>query len=670
MSEKRRILVTSALPYANGSIHIGHLVEYLQTDIWVRFQNLRGHECYYICADDTHGTPVMLSAKRQGISPDELVARMNKEHQEDFAGFNIRFDNYYTTNSDENRELSELIYNRLNEKGHIVRRKIEQAFCPEDKMFLPDRLIRGTCPSCKAEDQYGDSCEICSSTYNPTDLKDARCAECGTAPVTKASEHHFFTLSHFEEQLREWMGTGLVQPEVVNKLNEWLETGLRDWDISRDAPYFGFKIPGTDDKYFYVWLDAPIGYMASTKDWCNREGKKFDDYWKDPECEIVHFIGKDIAYFHTLFWPAMLMGADFSTPSRVYVHGFLTVDGQKMSKSRGTFISAREYLNHLEPEYLRYYYACKLTGSANDLDLNLADFVQRVNADVGNQFVNLGSRAISFLGKRLEGRLGEIDDEGEELLAEIEAGVEQVEKCYEEREYSRAMKLITAYAHKANQFIANRAPWAEIKDDPERARATCTAAANAFAKLNVLLTPVMPALAGRVEEILDRGEVTFASAHERLTNRTLKRFQPIYEKATDEAVEKMVEASQERPAEETAGYEVEPLAETITFDQFLNIDLRVAKVLEAKDVKGASKLLELRIDLGPLGQRTIFAGIKKTHDPEALTGKHIAVVANLAARKMKFGTSEGMLLAGNGEQETDVFLCVLEDGALPGTRIS
>ncbi len=670
MSDKRRILVTSALPYANGSIHIGHLVEYLQTDIWVRFQNMRGHDCYYICADDTHGTPIMLSAKRQGITPDELVERMNKEHLQDFTDFNIRFDNYYTTNSEENRELSELIYNRLNEKGHIVRRKIEQAFCPEDKMFLPDRLIRGTCPSCKAEDQYGDSCEVCSSTYNPTDLKDARCAECGTAPVTKTSEHHFFTLSHFEEQLREWVGTGLVQPEVVNKLNEWFETGLRDWDISRDAPYFGFKIPGTDDKYFYVWLDAPVGYMASTKNWCDREGKNFDDYWLDPECEIVHFIGKDIAYFHTLFWPAMLMGADFSTPSRVYIHGFLTVDGQKMSKSRGTFISAREYLNHLEPEYLRYYYACKLTGSANDLDLNLADFVQRVNSDVGNQFVNLGSRAISFLGKRLEGTLGEIDEEGNELLAEIEAGVEEVAKYYEEREYSRAMKLITAFAHKANQFIANRAPWAEIKDDPERARATCTAATNAFAKLNVLLTPVMPALTRRVEEILDRGEVTFASAHERLTNRKVNRFYPIYDKATDEAVEKMVEASLERPAEEAAAYNVEPLAETITFDQFLNVDLRVAKVLEAKDVKGASKLLELRIDLGPLGQRTIFAGIKKTHDPEALTGSHIAVVANLAARKMKFGVSEGMLLAGNGEQETDVFLCVLEEGALPGTKIS
>jgi len=666
MDKKKRMLVTSALPYANGAIHIGHLVEYLQTDIWVRFQKMLGHECRYMCADDTHGTPVMLSARAQGITPEELVDKMQAEHTRDFADFLIEFDNYYSTNSEENRQFCELIYERLKAKGHIVTRQVEQAYCQEDGMFLPDRMIRGTCPTCGAEDQYGDSCESCSSTYNPTDLKDARCAICGTAPVTRSSEHHFVRLADFEDRLKEWMGEGRVQEQMKKKLLEWFEDGLRDWDISRDAPYFGFKIPGTEDKYFYVWLDAPVGYMAATENWCAAQGRTFDDYWLSPDCEIIHFIGKDIVYFHTLFWPAMLMGADFNPPTAVHVHGFLTVNGQKMSKTRGTFISARHYLEYLDPEYLRYYYACKLSARVEDIDLNLEDFTRRVNADVGNQFVNLGSRAIQFLHKRLDGRLGTLDRAGEDLLDSIEEGAGEVAALYEAREFSRAMKTICALAHTANQYFANSAPWALIKEDPEQARSVLTAAVNAFAKLNVLLAPVLPGLTAKIEEILGRTEVTFETAFERITSRPLSPFQPVFAKVAESVVREMVE-SQQNPEEAAFDYEVDELAEEVDFDGFVKVDLRVATVMEATGVKKADKLLKLLIDLGPLGTRTIFAGIKKTHSPESLVGRQIIVVANLKPRKMRFGVSEGMLLAAGDEEE--IYVALLEDGARPGQRI-
>jgi methionyl-tRNA synthetase len=674
----RRILVTSALPYANGSIHLGHLVEYIQTDIWVRFQKARGHECRYMCADDTHGTPIMISARQQGITPEELVGRMHAEHSRDFADFLVEFDNYYTTNSPENREFAELIYTRLREKGHIVEREIEQAWCPQDGMFLPDRMIRGTCPSCKAEDQYGDSCEVCSATYAPTDLKDARCAICGTAPERKSSNHYFFRLADFQEQLRAWIEGGHVQEQMQKKLLEWFDQGLKDWDISRDAPYFGFKIPGTEDKYFYVWLDAPIGYMASTKNWADRTGASFEDYWLSEDAEIVHFIGKDIVYFHTLFWPAMLMGAGFRAPNQVYVHGFLTVNGQKMSKSRGTFIPARAYLDHLDPEYLRYYYACKLTSRVEDIDLNLSDFVARVNADVGNQFINLGSRVINFLHKRLDGRLGVVTGEGAALLDAIETGAKEVEALYEGREFSRAMKEITALAHRANQFVADTAPWALIKGDAEEARNALTAAINAFAKISVLLQPVLPRLTARVDAILGREKPGWDAVNDRLENVAINPFEPLFVKATDEAVEKLVEslvqggtpvsAADASPPEEFP--EVEPLAETCTFDDFAKVDLRVARILEAESVPKANKLLQLKVSLGNLGTRTIFAGIKKSHDPEKLIGRHIIVVANLAPRQMKFGVSEGMLLAAAGEGPEALFLAGLQEGAKPGMKIS
>ncbi len=674
MAEKRRMLVTSALPYANGSIHLGHLVEYLQTDIWVRFQKEQGHECRYMCADDTHGTPVMISARQQGITPDELVARMQAEHLVDFTDFLIEFDNYYTTNSEENREFAELIYKRLRAKGHIGQRDVEQAWCPEDKMFLPDRMIRGICPSCGAEDQYGDSCEVCSATYAPTELKSAHCSLCGSSPERKSSEHYFFKLADFQDQLRTWIEADHVQDQMKKKLLEWFDEGLKDWDISRDAPYFGFRIPDTEDKYFYVWLDAPIGYMASTRNWAEREGKNFDDYWLSEETEIVHFIGKDIVYFHTLFWPAMLMGADFRAPDKVYVHGFLTVNGQKMSKSRGTFIPARAYLDHLDPEYLRYYYACKLTSKVEDIDLNLMDFVARVNADVGNQFVNLGSRVINFLHKRLDGKMGTLDGPGTDLLEAIEAGAKEVVALYDGREFSRAMKEITALAHRANQFVADTAPWALIKGDAEAARSALTAAINAFGKISVMLQPILPRLTAKVDAILGRERGDWSTVNDRIENVAINPFKPIFVKITDEMVEKLVEALTQSadgiPGAAEEDVEVEPLAEEVTFDDFSKVDLRVARVLEAKSVPKANKLLELRVSLGQLGERTIFAGIKKSHDPDKLVGRNIIVVANLAPRTMKFGISEGMLLAAAGDDPAALFLADLQEGASPGMKIS
>lgn len=672
MSKLRKILVTSALPYANGSIHIGHLVEYIQTDVWVRFQKARGHDCHYVCADDTHGTPIMLSARKQGITPEELIGRMHEEHTRDFAGFSVNFDNYYTTNSDENRQFAELIYARLVEGNHIAQRDIQQAYCTHDTIFLPDRLIRGTCPKCSAPDQYGDSCEICSATYSPTDLKDARCAVCGNAPETRSSRHYFFKLGDFEQPLQQWLAGGHIQEEIRKKVSEWFTTGLQDWDISRDAPYFGFKIPGTDDKYFYVWLDAPIGYMASTKNWAERTGRTFDEFWLSPDAEIVHFIGKDIVYFHVLFWPAMLMGAKFQTPSKVFVHGFLTVDGQKMSKSRGTFITAREYLNHLPPEALRYYYACKLGPNVEDIDLNLADFVARVNADLGNNFANLGSRVIAFLNKRLDSRMGVLQGAGLELVEAVEAKADEIAALYDGRDYANAMRRIMELCTRINKYVADSAPWELIKTDAEAARNVCTAAVNAFGKIAVLLSPVVPGVAARSEAIIGFAGTEFGRITQRFESCPINTFESVFNKILPEDVEKMVEASKprEEPAPATQpAYTVDPLQEPLVdINGFRSVDLRVAKVIEAKGVEGADKLLQLTIDLGPLGQRNIFAGIRKSHDPEALVGRLIVVVANLQPRKMKFGVSQGMLLAA-GPGDKEVFLLGPESGALPGQRI-
>ena len=671
----RRILVTAALPYANGAIHIGHLVEYIQTDIWVRFQKMRGHDCIYCCADDTHGTPVMIRAKQRGIAPEALIEAMHAEHQRDFDGFDVAFDSYYSTHSDENRQLSERIYGSLKDGGHIETREVEQAYCEQCAMFLPDRFIRGTCPRCGAADQYGDSCEACHATYTPVELKDAGCSVCGSGPVRRTSKHYFFKLSDFSAELKQWVSEGHVHEQIKNKLQEWFEQGLRDWDISRDAPYFGFLIPGETAKYFYVWLDAPIGYMASTMNYCNQTGHSFDDYWCNPQTEIYHFIGKDITYFHALFWPAMLMGSGFNTPTQLAIHGFLTVNGEKMSKSRGTFINAATYLKHLDPQYLRYYYACKLGPGTEDIDLSVEDFVNRINSDLVGNFANLASRSAQMLTKRLEGRLGSLLAEGRALLEELEAEAEPIAEDFEGRNYASATRTIVALANKVNRYMDQRKPWAVVKDDPEHARETLTVVLNASRILTVYLKPILPQFAATIERILRISPLSWSDVSTRLEDVSVGEFERLAERMDAEKVATMIEESKEQQqadqsvaaSAEPSPLEAEPLAEPISFDEFMKVDLRVARVNKAELVDGADKLLRLEMDLG--GQtRTVLAGIRKAYEPEALVGKHVVMAANLAPRKMKFGVSEGMILAA-GPGGSEVFALTVDEGAKPGQRV-
>ena len=678
MSEQRRkILITSALPYANGSIHLGHLVEYIQTDIWARFQKLRGHECYYVCADDAHGTPIMLRAHAEGIEPEELIARVWKEHTEDFAGFHIGFDNYYSTHSPENRELAARIYERNRDAGHIVRRTIEQAYDPEAGMFLPDRFIKGDCPRCGATDQYGDSCEACGATYAPTELKNPRSAVSGAIPVTRESEHIFFRLADFEQVLRNWHRAGHVQPEVANKLDEWFEAGLNDWDISRDAPYFGFEIPDAPGKYFYVWLDAPIGYMASFRNLCEREDIDFDAFWDtDSDAEVYHFIGKDIVYFHALFWPALLHGAGFRKPSAVWAHGFLTVDGAKMSKSRGTFIKARTYLEHLNPEYLRYYFAAKLGARVDDIDLNLEDFAQRVNSDLVGKVVNIASRCAGFIHKRFGGRLsaecGELA-----LYDEFVAAGESIATHYETREYGRAVREIMALADRANQYIDEHKPWVIAKEEGREAelQAICSTGINLFRVLVGYLKPILPKLAADAEAFLNIEPMDWYSQAEPLTDHTIERFKPLMTRVEKERITAMIEASKEdlkaepqkAPATSPKAKGIEPIAPTVAFEDFAKVDLRIARIVKAEQVEGADKLLRLTLDLGG-EQRNVFAGIKSAYAPEDLEGRLTVMVANLAPRKMRFGVSEGMVLAA-GPGGSELFLLSPDTGAQPGMRV-
>ncbi|MDQ7823478.1 MAG: methionine--tRNA ligase [Candidatus Eremiobacteraeota bacterium] len=667
-----RMLVTSALPYANGPIHIGHLVEYIQTDIWVRFQKLRGRDCIYVCADDTHGTPVMISAKKAGITPEKLIETMNREHQEDFQKFFVHFDNYYTTNSPENRELSEFIYGKMREHGHIAEREIEQFFCEHDGMFLPDRFIRGTCPRCGALDQYGDTCEACSSTYDPTELSDPVCAECKHTPVRKKTVHYFFRLGDFTEKLKVWTSGEHLQPEVRNKLNEWFEQGLRDWDISRDAPYFGFRIPGSQDKYFYVWLDAPVGYMASTKNWSTKNGKDFDSYWRSPDTEIYHFIGKDIMYFHCLFWPAMLMCAGFSCPTKVFIHGFLTVDGEKMSKSRGTFIKAETFAKHIPPEYLRYYYACKMGSGVGDIDLNMTDFVARVNSDILGKIANLGFRVGSMLGRNLEGRCGVISPEDREFVASIAASSEAIASHYERLEYQRAMKEICRLADCANKFLEDKAPWTTVKSDHELTRSTLTAALEAFRLITLYIKPVLPRFAEQVERYLSVPPLVWNDVGRSVENSLIEKFDHLAQKIEKEHIDKVVEESlnehgTSKEVKAQAPALDEPMAPECTIEDFSKVDLRVAKVLKAEHVEGADTLLRLVLDIGGI-ERTVFAGIKSAYKPEELEGRLVIAVANLKPRKMRFGTSEGMVLA-SGKGGSEIFLLKPDSGALPGQRI-
>jgi methionyl-tRNA synthetase len=671
----RKILVTSALPYANGPIHLGHLVEYIQTDIWVRFQKQRGNQCYYVCADDTHGTPIMLKADREGITPEALIAQVGKEHLADFTEFGIAFDHYHSTHSDENKTFSSLIYERLRDAGHISSRTITQAYDPVKNMFLPDRFIKGECPKCGAADQYGDSCEACGATYSPTELKNAVSAVSGAKPVEKESVHYFFNLADFAGLLRHWTKSGHLQPEVANKLDEWLEAGLQQWDISRDAPYFGFEIPDAPGKYFYVWLDAPIGYMASFKSLCDKQDLDFDAFWgKDSDAELYHFIGKDIIYFHALFWPAMLSGAGFRTPSAIFAHGFLTVNGEKMSKSRGTFIKARTYLDHLNPEYLRYYFAAKLSAGVDDLDLNFDDFSQRVNSDLVGKVVNIASRCSGFIKKRFDNRLSSRCSEPA-LFAEFVNAHKQIAEFYETREFAKAMREIMALADKANQYIDEKKPWLIAKEEGKDAELheICSMGVNLFRMLTAYLKPVIPALASEAEQFLNIASQAWPAAGvQPLTDHIINDFKPLMTRVEPDKIAAIIEASREN-LEKTAEPPKakvrtrDPIADTIEFDDFAKLDLRIARIVKAAPVEGADKLLQLTVDIGD-ETRNIFAGIKSAYAPEDLEGKLTVVVANLAPRKMRFGVSEGMVLAA-GPGGKDLWVLHPDEGAQPGMRV-
>ncbi len=693
----RKILVTSALPYANGSIHLGHLVEYIQTDIWVRFQKMRGHEVHYVCADDTHGTPIMLRAEKEGITPEQLIDRVWHEHYDDFAAFHVAFDHYGSTNSNETREFAQNIYRMLKANKLIEVRSIEQFYDPVKNMFLPDRFIKGECPKCGAKDQYGDNCEACGAAYAPTDLKNPYSAVSGTKPELRNSDHYFFKLSAntCQQFLRDWTRSGALQPEAANKMQEWLgvegDNKLTDWDISRDAPYFGFEIPDAPGKYFYVWLDAPVGYMGSFRQLCNKTGIDFDAYWKQgSDTELYHFIGKDILYFHALFWPAMLQHAGFRTPTKLFAHGFLTVNGEKMSKSRGTFVTARSYIEHVKnTEYLRYYYAAKLNGTMEDLDLNLDDFVAKVNSDLVGKYINIASRCAGFISKRFDGKLGTSDPAA---TAEFQSAFKngEIAHCYEQRDFARALREIMRLADAANQYIAEKKPWELAKQEGNDTELieVCSTALTLFRDLTLYLKPVLPELAAQVERFLNITPLVWGSAWQPLpAGHSINTYQHLATRLDPKLIETMIAAnreslqhappvhSEQRHAEhqqQTAKKEVELTEKDfepfIGIEDFAKIDLRVAKIVNAEHVEGAEKLLKLTLDIGEEKPRTVFAGIKSAYDPEKLKGRMTVMVANLAPRKMKFGLSEGMVLAASGETP-GLFILSPDDGAQPGMRI-
>ena len=671
MTQARKILVTSALPYANGSIHLGHLVEYIQTDIWVRFQKLRGENCLYVCADDAHGTAIMLKAEQHGHSAEQQIANVKAEHEQDFADFLIDFDNYHSTHSEENRELSNMIYKRLLANGHIATRSITQAYDPEKNLFLADRYIKGTCPKCKADDQYGDNCEKCGATYSPMDLINPRSAISGATPVAKDSKHFFFKLPEFNDFLKSWTRAGHLQDEVANKMAEWLDAGLQEWDISRDAPYFGFEIPDQPGKYFYVWLDAPVGYIASLKNYGDKNGIDWEDYWKpDSTAEVYHFIGKDIINFHALFWPAMLHSAKLRTPTKICVHGFLTVNGTKMSKSRGTFINARTYLDHLNPEYLRYYFAAKLTSAVDDLDLNLDDFIQRVNSDLVGKVVNIASRTAKFINNA-GGTLSTTVADPELWQRFVNAG-ETIAAHYEARDFSKAMREIMALADAANEYIAAQEPWKLAKQagQEQHTQDVCTLGINMFRALLTYLKPVLPVLTAKAEEFLGetlswQAPISFRGGDQ------IHAFSPLLTRVEKDKVDAMLDASKEVLASTAATVSGpladEPIAAEIDFNDFAKVDLRIALIANAEHVEGSDKLLRLTLDLG--GEtRNVFSGIKSAYDPKDLIGKLTVMVANLKPRKMKFGMSEGMVLAA-GPGGDEIYLLEPHNGAKPGQRV-
>ncbi|WP_040241637.1 methionine--tRNA ligase [Chromohalobacter japonicus] len=674
---KRKILVTSALPYANGSIHLGHLLEYIQTDIWVRFQKSRGHECHYVCADDAHGTAIMLRAEQEGITSEQLISNVSAEHQADFARFGVAFDNYHSTHSEENRQHSERIYKALRDAGHISTRDIEQMYDPIKGLFLADRFIKGTCPKCHSDDQYGDNCEACGATYTPAELIDPVSAISGATPEVRTSTHYFFKLPDFADFMQGWINGGHVQPQIRNKLLEWFESGFNEWDISRDAPYFGFEIPDAPGKYFYVWLDAPIGYLASFQNLCEREGIDFDSYWRrDSEAEVYHFIGKDIVYFHALFWPAMLEGAGLRTPTGVNCHGFVTVNGAKMSKSRGTFIKAQTYAEYLNPEYLRYYFAAKLTAGVDDLDLNLEDFASRVNSDLVGKVVNIASRCAGFVKKLGDGQLAARCVEPELVAHFVDAG-EAIAADYEAREFGRAMRKIMELADEANAYIADKAPWVLAKEEGREQEVLdiCSVGINLFHVLMVYLQPVVPTMAEQARVFLQVDSLDWESRHHVLEDHAIAKFKPLMTRVDTDKIAQMTEASKEVLAEEkklkeraTGPLADDPIADEISFDDFAKLDMRIVRIAKAEYVEGAKKLLKLTLDLG--GEtRTVFSGIRAVYAPEALEGRLTVMVANLAPRKMRFGVSEGMVLAA-GDKEGGIYLLSPDSGAEPGQRVT
>jgi len=676
MSKKRKILVTHALPYSNGALHVGHLIESIQTDIWVRCQKLQGHHVTFVSGSDSHGTPIMIQAEKLNMSPEKMVREIEKEHRQDFTGFAVEFDNYYTTHSKENHELVEFIFKQHQQADNIIKRTIKQAFDPEKKMFLPDRFIKGECPRCGAKDQYGDNCEVCGATYLPTELKNPYSTLSGAKPVEKESEHYFFKLGNFEKFLQEWTREGHLEEQMVNKLDEWLKTGLRDWDISRDGPYFGFLIPGETNKYFYVWLDAPIGYIASFKNLCERrKDLNFDEYWgKYSDAELYHFIGKDIVYFHALFWPALLHGAGLRTPTKIFVHGFLTINGQKMSKSRGTFIKARTYLDYLNPEYLRYYFAAKLSSHVEDIDINFEDFIQRINSDLVGKYINIASRCASFLNRYFDSKLSEHCTDIALFQSFADEGDKIAEK-WEKLEYSQAVRQIMALADRANQYIDEHKPWAMIKDKSkqEEVQAICSMGINLFRQLSIYLKPVLPITAGHIETFLGVEPLQWADKDAPLLNHQIQNYQPLIQRIDPKQVEAMKMKAQEeanqQQAEKKETPEVKPeeKKEYISIDDFAKIDLRVAKIVEAGEVEGADKLLRLVVDLGE-EKRQVFAGIKSAYRPEELIDRHVVIVANLAPRKMRFGTSEGMVLAA-GPGGKDIWVVSPDAGAAAGMKV-
>ena len=682
----RKILVTSALPYANGSIHLGHMVEHIQTDVWVRFQKLRGHECHYCCADDTHGTPVMLAAQKQGIAPEDMIAKVREEHLADFTGFGIGYDNYYSTHSPENKQFSQDIYRALKANGKIESRVIEQLFDPEKQMFLPDRFVKGECPKCHAQDQYGDNCEVCGTTYSPTELINPYSAVSGAKPELRESEHFFFKLGECADFLKAWTsgnnphdGKPHLQAEALNKMKEWLgegeETTLSDWDISRDAPYFGFEIPDAPGKYFYVWLDAPVGYMASFKNLCDRIGIDFDEYFKaDSQTEMYHFIGKDILYFHALFWPAMLHFSGHRAPTGVYAHGFLTVDGQKMSKSRGTFITAKSYLEQgLNPEWMRYYIAAKLNSKIEDIDLNLQDFISRVNSDLVGKYVNIAARASGFIAKRFEGRLKDVS--GSALLAKLAAESDTIAEQYENREYARALRDIMALADAVNEYVDANKPWELAKQEgqDERLHEVCSELINAFTMLTAYLAPVLPQTAANAARFLNLDAITWANTRETLGEHAINKYEHLMQRVEQKQVDDLIEANKQSiqttpaPAAEESKYE--KVAEQASFDDFMKIDMRVAKVLNCEAVEGSTKLLKFDLDFG-FEKRIIFSGIAASYpNPAELNGRMVIAVANFAPRKMaKFGVSEGMILSA-ATADGKLKLLDVDAGAQPGDKV-